>query len=916
MRSFGKTYFKTFVREIRDSFGRFFALFGIVTLGVGFLSGLLATTPDMKASMDRYFDERCMMDLLIKGTAGLTGDDEEALEKLGVVEKLLPAFVTDVPVKTSSVEVLTARIYGLPMEHALEKETINRFELVKGRMPERDGECLVQEAGGYLKEFLPGSRLEILPEKEDATGTDLHSDRVTGLDGGETYRVTEFTVTGIVKSPLFISYEREPSGAGDGRLGAVLFVRQECYALPVYTDFFITLKGAREKENFTEAYQKLVDEAAKKIEETGETRAFPRQAEIKDLALKRLEEAEREYQEGREKALSELEAARRRLEEAARGIQEGEEELLEGENEIIRGKKRLAEEKKQVTEELRTNEAALREGEREIVQARQALADAKARLDAARPEVEKTRNSRLRMSSARAREGVAQFDAAWTAWEAGVLTVNQKTAELLSGRRALEEGRRRADREFTEAEEALLLGEADIVKGRERLALGKEELARGQREYEEGRLTAEEALGEAERKIGEGKRKFEDYEIPLGKWYVLDRNANVGAINYNMNSEKIADLSNVFPLFFLLVAALVALTTMTRMVEEERPQFGTLKALGYRKRDIAAKYLFYCGLTGILGSAAGMVLGFRLLPIIIYRAFGTRYHLPPLVTLFNWHFGLIACGLVLTAIMGATIAACYASLREKPAALMLPRAPKPGKRIFLERITFLWAPMKFTYKVSARNLLRYKKHFFMTITGISGCTALMLTGFGLRDSMVDIARTQFSQVLKYDLRMEMRENWEEDESLLEFLEQGGGKPMLPVRFEQGYLVSGRERYGVQIVAPGEGEIRIGASRPGKPLSSRLGEFISLKNRRLGKAVDFNADSAVVTEKTAELLNLKDGDSITVEDSSGNRRDLTITGITENYVGSFLYLGENVYRDLTGADPLCLTLLVKTGIKKP
>ncbi|GHV04081.1 membrane protein [Spirochaetia bacterium] len=885
--AFGKTYVKTIIREIQGSFGRFLAIFAIVALGVGFLAGLLATTPDMKASADRYFHESNMMDIFIKGTLGLTKDDADALRTLDEIEELLPAHVIDTMVKTSAEELLVTRIYGLPLDRMKENSFINRMELIAGRMPENEGECLVQQDGGYLVKAPPGLKLEIADDSNTA----------------DSFTVKEYTVTGIVKSPLFISLEREPSSAGNGRLGAVIYVYDSCYALPVYTDFFITLKGASDLATFSDEYEKLVDDAAEKIKALGEERYEIRRAEVlakaRETGLAQLAGAGAEYESGKKRADTELEAARRRLDAAAWEIAAGETELAQGEQRIIDGRALLAAERQRVTAELANNETTLAQGEKEIAGAKKNLAESKAQLDAAKDDVEKARNFWLWKILPFGRKGVAQYDEGLAAYNKGLNTVTEKEGELQNGRTQLEEGRIRSNAEFAQAEAELDLAEADIAEGQRRLDEAREELATGLREFETKKAEAEAALREAELEIAEGRQKIDTIEIKSPEWYVLDRNANVGYVNFMMNSEKIADIAKVFPVFFLLVAALVALTTMTRMVEEERIQIGVLKALGYRKRIIVSKYLIYCALTGILGSAVGMVSGFQGLPAIIYHAFGTMYHLPPLVTEFNWPFGLIACGLVLLCTMGATVSACYQSLWEKPATLMLPRSPKPGKRIFLEYIPFIWRNMKFTHKVSARNLIRYKKHFVMTVTGIAGCTALMLTGFGLRDSMLDIARTQFSEILKYDLRLELRESEVWDNSLTAFL--GGSRPKqrIEIHSESGYLIGEKDRLSTVLYVPRTRE--------------NLGDFISLQNRKTKELLEFNANSVVITEKTAEGLGVKAGDRITVENSGGSRGEFILTGVTENYVGSMVYIGEETWWKVFGDVPSYPTLFVQTGI---
>ncbi|MFP3040437.1 FtsX-like permease family protein [Treponema primitia] len=893
---FGKTYIKTILREIRGSLSRFVAIFAIAALGVGFLAGLLATTPDMKYSMDRYFRKTNMMDIFIKATMGITGEDILALEALDETALVLPAYVMDSPVRTGLDEVLAARIYGLPLDAAGDEGFVNKLELLDGRFPERDDECLVQQGGGYFENFKIGDIFFPVPS--------------VSVDEQEIYGVNSYTVTGIVKSPLFISFEREPAGIGNGRLGTALYVRGSSFALPVYTDAYITLAGERHFTAFSDPYQEFVDGALGKIEALGEERSRIRQEDILTEARNRgrleIDRGTGEFERARISAREKLAAGRLELDAGIEKLEQGEAELKDGEDRIAKGRATLAAEQERVKKELDSNEALLRKGESDIAAGKRTLAESKAALDAVRNEVEKTRASWIRMATARGRAGVAQYDAGVTAWEEGERTLAEKERELRQGWVLLEQGRVRANGEFERAAADLDAAAAAIEAGWLELLEGRRELAAREAEYETARAGADRMLRQGEDDLLDAQRKIGSITIDNPQWYVLDRNANVGCANYRANVEKIADLARVFPVFFLLVAALVVLTTMTRMVEEERIQIGVLKALGYQKRVIAAKYLIYCGITGILGSAAGMVSGFWGLPMIIYNAFGTRYRLPPIALEFNWSFGLTACGAVLLCTMGATVYASYSSLWEKPAALMRPRPPRAGKRIFLEYIPFIWKPMKFTYKVTARNLLRYKKHFFMTVTGIAGCTALMIAGFGLRDSLVYIARTQFTGILKYDLRLELAKEGSEagEEIIHTYLPntravQDGGYTKLHI--SNAYVIHGDDRISVSLYIPGKAET--------------LGDFIRLQGRNTKNQISFTAYSAVITEKMAEIMSLAVGDPFTLENADGRRGEFVLTGITENYVGNYLYLGAEVYRDIFGGSLSYDTLFVKTGLRE-
>jgi putative ABC transport system permease protein len=906
----GRTYIVTIIREIRGSLGRFIAIFGIVALGVGFLAGLLATTPDMLLSVDRYFDETSMMDVFVKGSMGLTHADAQELAALDTVDRVMGVYALDALVKTETDETLVARIYGIPLTDIY----LNTPALIEGRMPQAPHECLVQQGGGRLIAPPVGTTLSLSEE------TLRYNASLETLS--DAFNTVEYTVTGIVKSPLFLSMEREPAAAGSGTLEAVMFIDDRCYNLSAYTDFFITVNGAADAESFSPAYQAHVDRAVEHIEAFGKERSQMRRrdihAEAQAIADHRkneaLAEAEAEYETGRARAYAEIARGRKRLDAAAADIADGEARLADAEAQLADGKRRMAEGREQLAREqagaereLAANEAKIRAGEAEIARAQRTLAESKAQLDAAREQVEKTRASRFRMLMRKAKDAVAQYDAGVAAYNAGVKTVAEQEAALQRGRAELEAGRRKAAASFADAEQELAEREAEIAAGEAELALNRQklldarkELAAGEARFARERENAEAELRRGAEKLEEARSHTVDIDIPLPVWYVFDRTSNVGAAAYKANAEKINDVATVFPIFFLLIAALVALTTMTRMVDEERTQIGTLKALGYRKRVILVKYLVYCGLTGITGSAAGMIIGFRVFPIAIYNAFGTLYHLPPLITVFNWGFGLIACALMLTCITAATIFACYHSLWEKPSTLILPRAPKAGKRILLEYIGFIWKRMKFTHKVTARNLIRQKRHFFMTITGIAGCTALMVAGFGLRDSVFDIAGTEFSDILLYDVSIELMPD---QETIPKHTGLDDESRWIAVHSEAGFIRRGGETIGASLIIPRYAD--------GFP------DFINLRDRKTKQAVAFSDDSVIITEKAAERFGVQTGDTVTIENAEGKRGEFKLSGITENYVGVYCYIGKAAYKRVFGeADEKEIpfrTILAVTGI---
>jgi len=856
----GKTYIKTIIREVRQSFGRFFAIFAIVALGVGFLAGLLVATPNMKKTMDQYYEKYNMTDIFIKSNLGLTKDDFKEVSKLKEVEHIMPAYVTDALMVSSENVLLTARIYGLPLGslNAKEGQFINRLGLVKGRMPRTNNECVVERSGTYISEIALGTTLTITEEDED---------KKDALE--DTYKNTQFTVVGVVENPFYISNEREISSKGDGRLGAILYINEEGYALDVYTDFYIRTLGSEALPSFTDEYETYVEKIVKEIENIGKARSKIRYKEVMAEANDTLNDAKDGYDEAKKQAYQELE-------NALRDIQSGASDIIAAQADIFRAKDQLSTSEIELSKERLDYENQIKNQEFEFEQAE------------------------IELSKARQALIYSQTIIGVQAYNNGLQDIRAKESKVLVGKLLLESKKLEAQAKFAEAQFQIDQARLNIDQGELELRKAKEDIANGEVNYKKAKEEVEEELEDADFKITEAEEAIED--IKDAKWYVLDRNSNISYASFSANVEKVGDIAKVFPVFFLLVAALVALTTMTRMVEEGRTQIGTLKALGYTNGVIISKYIIYCGMASGLGSIFGLVAGFQILPKVIWSTYKTMYRLPTLITEFSWSFAIISSALATASTMAATISAAKHALKEKPATLMLPRAPKAGKRIFLENITFIWSRMKFTYKATARNLMRYKKHFFMTVIGISGCTALIVAGFGLRDSIRDIANTQFEQIVKYDLIVETDDTGKSDKILEDFLDNPDKvKDYMDLFREEGKIYQEDESFATSIMVPRE--------------STKLKKFINLRNRKDKMPITFNDSSVVVTEKLAQALDIKVGDSFVLEDADKQQAQFVLTGITENYVGSYVYINKVDYEEAFNKTFSYDTLMIKTLITK-
>ena len=391
------------------------------------------------------------------------------------------------------------------------------------------------------------------------------------------------------------------------------------------------------------------------------------------------------------------------------------------------------------------------------------------------------------------------------------------------------------------------------------------------------------------------------------QWLVLDRaNTNVSYVSYDMNVEKVEEIAGIFPIFFIVVAALVALTSMTRMVEEDRMQIGTFKALGYGPGRIMSKYLIYCCLASIIGCVAGILIGFSLLPSIFWQAYGSLYILPGLILAFSPWFALIVFAVALAGTALVTWATCRNSLKEKPAKLMQPKAPKPGKRIWLERIGFIWNHLKFKWKATVRNIFRYKKNMILTIVSVMGCTALILTGFGLNDSVVAVTDIQYGKVFLYDTVIEYSGDLADlpsDSALKTFLNDAGEGNSVGLYTESGTLVldgsksDGRESVDLYVVRDGTAE--------------QFRSFIDLHERKNSAIIDVTEGGdnvIVIPENIAVVYGIEAGDTVRY-----NGTEFTVHAVCESYTGTYAYMSEAAYEKAFGDIASDNTLLVKSGI---
>ncbi len=597
-----------------------------------------------------------------------------------------------------------------------------------------------------------------------------------------------------------------------------------------------------------------------------------------------------------------LAATRSELESGLAAVEDGFSQISQKETELNAGLAQITEGQAQINagwEELKEQESTLAASKAELESGEQELANGQAQINAAREQLSSAQQE-INANAQTLADGQAQLDAnvsklnaseqqyasGLAQYQSGQQQIADNEAKLLSGEKEIADN----EKKLTDGEKEIAENEKKLQDAAKDLEKGEKDLADGKQEYETSRKDAEEEIAENEQKLADARKELDDLEQP--EWMVTDREDLPEYSDYGDNADRLKSIGQVFPVIFFLVAALISLTTMTRMVEEQRTQIGTLKALGYRKPAIAAKYICYALLATVGGSIMGMLLGEKIIPYVIITAYGIMYHnVSNTISIdYQLSFALIASGASIVCTVGATLFACGKELQETPASLMRPPAPKEGKRVLLERITFIWKHLSFSWKSTIRNLFRYKKRLIMTVFGIAGSMGLMLVGFGIQDSISDIAAIQYRDLQHYTgMIIEDEDSTEkEKEELLDFVKNNNE------------IAHCNRVQMTKISAPkGNSNISIYLFVP-----ESLDEFakdVTLQNRITGEKYELTDDGAAISEKTADLLNLKVGDTITLE-KAGKKYTVKVAVVTENYMSHYLYMTPLVYEQTFNEKP--------------
>lgn len=887
------TYLKDIFREIKISLGRFLSILCIVAIGVAFFAGIKASAPDMKNSADTYFDKYNVQDIQVYSTIGLTKKDVADIKKIKGVKSVQPSFSMDTLSQIDSTQMVIKVIsYGIDQK-------MNKIRVVEGRMPERENECLVEASSATNKlygTFHIGDTIKLQSGTDEALSKSL--------------KHTKYKIVGTCYNPNYLSYEKGSSNIGSGTVNSFIYIQNTNVLKDYYTEVDVCVKGAKDLDCYSDEYFDVVDPVLKKIKKISNKQIDARiqsyQSELdekKQEATDKFKDAENQFNDAQNKidsGFSEIQSNELKLQNSKDQINQGWNEyyanlqLLDNIPTLQNAIAQIEESEKKLPELLSQKEqveSGLQQinAEGDLNTKRTLIQNAIDFIDIALKKLENYPDSsdaetiRIKLNEKKellqgqlslidqAIAKKAELEAILPQIQSGIEQIQAgvaKKAELQSQLNQL----LNAKKELNNAYVSLINGQAQYEDGVSKIEDAKNELNKSIEQLTLSKAEFNIQKHDALRELSDAQLEIDKME---GKWIVLDRNSHYSYRDYGACADRMDGIAKVFPVFFFLVAALVCMTTMTRMVDEQRNEMGTLKALGYSKLQIASKYIIYALIASILGSILGCSLGMYLFPTVIFNAWNTLYNIDQIKFLFQPGLILLASGSVTGITLLATLYSIYSELIEMPSQLMRPKAAKAGKKILLERITFIWKRLSFLQKVTARNIFRYKKRFFMTIIGIAGCSALLVAGFGINDSISDIVNQQYNVIYHYDATVSAKTS--EITSQIKSLK--GVKDV----YEEDHLAVTTKIENKDISTT----VHIISN------DKKFKDFCTLFNGN--NEFDLDDSSVLISQKMATKLNKKAGDTIKIKDANNKVIKAKIKGVFTNYVGHHIYASESLYK---------------------
>ncbi len=827
--------FKSAIFKIKRSFGRFLSVVLIVALGSGFFAGLREASPDMLETIRQYYNDNLLMDYKITSTMGLTEDDIDELSQLKNVDKVIPSYSVDVLIDGKAVRL-----------NALEN-SVNKVSLTEGRLPKNSKECI-----------------------GDANYFKIGDSPTFSKDNLDNYiNITSCKIVGLANSPLYLSKEKGIANTGNGKLESFIFIPKDNFILEYYTEAYLLAKNTLNVAPYTNQYENKIEKLNKELQKLKPIQETKRYEEILEEATLEINKAQNKLNEKLAKAKQELSDSKQELDNNKEKINNGYSQLNASQNELNKKKADTETTFKNSLEQITNGLSQIRNELTKYNMNENTLSEAL---------------TNLKISLDNCSENCEKLTETYN-------TVLNLSNQLSS----LKEQEQKLNTEKTNFEKEINKAQAEINQNKKTLDNNLTKINEGYNQYNEGIKKLKEETKVAEDKIKSETEKLKTIEKP--KWYLLDRTSNNGYTGFYEDASKVEAIAQVFPVFFIIVAVLMCLNTMTRLIEEERNEIGILTSLGYSNFKIVGGYIFYCLIATILGVGIGLTAGYYLIPNVIYGIYDYNYILPDLkISLKPIQF-LVLLGYASFLMVSVAIYVCMRDLKEKPAILLRPKAPKSGKKVLLEKVNFIWKRFSFTWKVTLRNIFRYKKRVFMTIIGIAGCTALLLTGFGLRDGINGVINLQYGEILKYDALVSLNDNVEAmPDSITSTLNKVNMKKPLLASSEAYTFSAKNKNHDVYLISPEN--------------TKDFNHYVNLHSTITDKDIKLPTYGAIITSKMASLLKAEKGSTIKIRDSENNLYILYVADIVQNYTMHYIYISPKYLQEVTNRNITYNTIMVE------
>ena len=918
---------KLTIREIKGSFGRYMAIFAIIALGAGLFVGLRMSKPDFIKTYDRYLHETNFYNFRLVSTLGLTQDDVDEVLKLDGVKDAEGVVSADFLYNQGDDKSIVIAAQEIP-------DKINLIDLKAGRMPQKGNECLA-DPEMYTQDDI-GKTVKLSKQNSEQTM--------------DTFAYDEYTIVGLTDSVLYINLERGSSTLGSGSVEGYIYLPSDGFSVDYFTDIYVTVDA--EGYVYSDEYKDNAKTYVKPLEQFMEERAVIRYNSIIDEAKAKLADAKAQYQSGLNKyeparaeyengvkqlktekanAEAKLAKAKKQLDDAEKMLQDpsildekqaeldaAKAKLDKGKTEYESGLKQFETRSKSaylvVDRQIETYTDRVENRKANIAQINTEIEELNAELEAAEANGEILKAARLRtklrLKQPQLETNERELERAEKNLAAAQAKKAEIDAELAPYKKQLDDAKTELDNGYAQVN----AGQAELDKARKQLEDAPKQIAQGRAQYEKSKQQMETEFAKAEKKLAAGKKQLDaaksqlDYakaqltaaekqikNMEHADTYVLGRDTNIGYVCLSSDTDVVQSVASVFPAFFFLVAALVCLTTMTRMIDDHRTQIGIMKALGYSSSSIMLKYMVYSGSATLFGSIFGIAVGAFAFPAIVWFGYDIIYSFSSLVFTMDW---ALAFGMVCVNLLGMLLVTwfcCMKELRCAPSDLIRPKAPEAGKRILLERIGFIWNRLSFMQKVSARNVFRYKKRIFMMLLGIGGCTALVLTALGLNDTIQGVVDKQYSDIILYDYEVSLAYDMTDDEQKI-FLDDCGdnvAESMFLYRTSADVSANGSTKSVTLTASDGQG----------------IGDFINLVND--GETVAYpKAGEAIINCNLARMMDIGIGDEIKLTTADMDTLTVKVSGIFDNYVENLVFVNLDTCTQQWGGAPELKAALLK------